>query len=161
MELCKRYILLIATRLDMLAAVAIFAMMSLTCADVILRLFRKPIPGTYEMVSFLGALAVSFSLAHATADKAHVAVSLIVRLLPQKAQGVLDMGISGLGGALFALISWQSVIYGMDCQASGEVSMTLQLPLYPVIYGIAFGSAMVCLVMLVDFFNAFAKVKQS
>ena len=71
------------------------------------------------------------------------------------------MGISGLGGALFALISWQSVIYGMDCQASGEVSMTLQLPLYPVIYGIAFGSAMVCLVMLVDFLNAFAKVKQS
>ena len=45
------------------AWVAIVVMMLLTCADVVLRYFRKPIPGTYELVCFLGAAAVAFSMA--------------------------------------------------------------------------------------------------
>ncbi|GAG16797.1 unnamed protein product, partial [marine sediment metagenome] len=57
--------LLLARRLDMIAALAIFIMMTLTCVDVFLRyFFRKPIPGTYEIVALLGAVAVSFAMAH-------------------------------------------------------------------------------------------------
>jgi len=44
-----------ANRLYWIAGSAIVAMMLLTCTDVVLRYFRKPIPGTYELVCFLGA----------------------------------------------------------------------------------------------------------
>jgi TRAP-type C4-dicarboxylate transport system permease small subunit len=159
MAVFKTHIFLLARKLDMLAAVAIVAMMCLTCADVLLRLFRRPITGTYELVSFLGALAVSFALAHTTAEKSHVAVSLVVRVLPQKIQGIIEGLVSLAGIVLFALISWQSVLYGMDCQQCGEVSLTLELPVYPIIYGIAFGAAVVCLVLLADLMDAIAKVK--
>jgi len=159
MTALKTHILLLARRLDILAAVAIVAMMFLTCADVLLRLFRRPITGTYELVSFLGAIAASFAIAHTTAEKSHVAVSLIVRLLPQKLQGIIESCVSLLGIFLFALISWQSIRYGMNCQQCGEVSLTLELPVYPIIYGIAFGAAVVCLVLLTDFMDAIAKVK--
>ena len=55
----QKHSLLLARRLDMVAAVAIFAMMALTCVDVFLRyFFRKPIPGTYEIIALLGAVAV-------------------------------------------------------------------------------------------------------
>ena len=56
------------------------------------------------------------------------------------------------------LIAWQSVLYGMDCQRAGEVSLTLQLPFYPVIYGVAIGAGAVCLVLLLDFLNAIEKL---
>ncbi|MBC8457922.1 MAG: hypothetical protein H8D67_08005, partial [Deltaproteobacteria bacterium] len=73
-----------------IAGIAIVIMMLLTCVDIILRLgvtayhkyhwaflspFR-PIPGTYELVCFLGAVAVSFAMAHTSVEKGHVAVSL-------------------------------------------------------------------------------------
>ena len=155
----KRFSLVLAQKLDMVAAIAIVAMMSLTCADVVLRLFRKPVPGTYEIVSFLGAVAVSFAIAHTSAEKGHVAVNLIVRVLPKRVQGIIESIVSLSGIILFALIAWQSVLYGMDCQRTGEVSLTLQLPFYPVIYGVALGTAAVCLVLLVDLVNAIARLK--
>ena len=153
--------LLLARRLDMIAAMAIVAMMSLTCADVILRMFRKPILGTYEIVSFLGAVAVSFAMAHTTAERGHVAVSLIVQLFPKRLQGIIEGVMSIFGIILFGLIAWQSVLYGIDCQRSGEVSLTLQLPFYPVIYGLAVGAVVVCLVLLADLVEAIGKVKDT
>jgi len=134
-------------------------MMALTCADVILRLFRMPIPGTYEIVSFMGAVAVSFAVARTSVENGHVAVSLVVQLLPKRAQGLVEGIIAILGIILFALIAWQSTLYALDCQRSGEVSLTLQLPFYPIIYGIAFGAVIVCLVLLVDFLDAIASMR--
>lgn len=57
--------LLLARRLDIVSATAIFVMMALTCVDVFLRFFSYAYPRTYEIVSFLGAVAVSFAIAHA------------------------------------------------------------------------------------------------
>jgi TRAP-type C4-dicarboxylate transport system permease small subunit len=152
--------LLLARRLDMIAAMAIFVMMSLTCVDVFLRyFFRKPIPGTYEIVALLGAVAVAFAMAHTSVEKGHVAVSLIVQLFPKRLQGIIESIISIFGIILFGLIAWQSVLYGVDCQRSGEVSMTLQMPFYPIIYGVALCAGIVCLVLMVDLANAIVKVK--
>jgi len=158
----KKNFLSLARRLDMIAAIAVFAMMSLTCVDVFLRyFFRMPIPGTYEIVALLGAVAVSFAMAHTLAEKGHVAVSLIVQLFPKRLQGIIECMISIFGIILFGLVAWQSVLYGMDCQRAGEVSLTLELPFYPIIYGVALGAGVVCLVLLVDLADAIVKVKDT
>lgn len=149
----------LAQKLGIVAAAAIFFMMALTCADVFLRFFRMPIPGTYEIVSFMGAVAVSFAVAHTSVEKGHVAVDLVVQLLPKRAQAVIESIIAGFGIILFALIAWQSFVYALDCQRSGEVSLTLQMPFYPIIYGVAVGAGIVCLVLVVDLVNAAAKVR--
>lgn len=147
-----------AHALDMLAAAAIVTMMVLTCADIVLRFFRRPITGTYEIIAFLGALTVACAVAHTSAEKGHVAVNLVVRLLPQRAQGLVESVVALLSLLLFALIAWQSVLYGLASQRAGEVSLTLQIPLYPIIYGVAFGTGAVCLVCLVDLFDALLKL---
>ena len=154
------------------AGTAIVLMMFLTCADVILRLgvtlyhryhlwflspFR-PIPGTYELVCFLGSVAVAFAMAHTSVEKGHVAVSLVVQLLPQRVQALIDTTTGIFGFILFALLSWQSVLYANDLRESGEVSLTLQLPFYPFVYGIGFAAASVCLVLLVDISTNLVKV---
>jgi hypothetical protein len=50
------------------------------------------------------------------------------------------------------------VLYGNDLYTSGEVSLTLQLPFYPFVYGIGFSAAAVCLVLLTDLFKNLMKV---
>ena len=148
----------IAKAFDVIAAFALVCMMGLTCADVILRLFRHPIHGTYEMVSFLGVIAVSFAIAHTSAEKGHVSVNLLVRLLPQKTQAILELIVALFSTALLGVISWRAVIYAEKLRMSGEVSPTLQLPFYPIVLGLAVASAMACFVLLTNVFAAFEKI---
>ena len=147
-----------ASRLYWVAGSAIVAMMLLTCTDVVLRYFRKPIPGTYELVCFLGAVAVAFAMAHTSVEKGHVEVSFVVNLLPQRIQGLIESITTSFGLIFFVLIAWQSVIYANDLRLSGEVSLTLELPFYPFVYGISFSAAIVCLILLSNLFNNLLKI---
>ena len=137
---------------------AIVLMMLLTCADIVLRLFRMPIPGTYEVVCFLGAVAVAFAMAHTSNEKGHVAVSLVVRLLPSRLQGIIEIVTGVCVLILFILIAWRSALYAESLRVSREVSLTLKLPFYPFIYGIAFSAAVVCLVKVTDIYKSLLKV---
>jgi TRAP-type C4-dicarboxylate transport system permease small subunit len=147
-----------ASRLYWVAGSAIVAMMLLTCTDVVLRYFRKPIPGTYELVCFLGAVAVAFAMAHTSVEKGHVAVSFVVSLLPQKIQELIESITTSFGLIFFVLIAWQSLIYANDLRLSGEVSLTLELPFYPFVYGISFSAVIVCLILLSNLFNNLLKM---
>ncbi len=107
--------------LNWLSAASLVAMMLLTFIDVLLRIFRYPIPGTYEMVGFLGALVVSFSLAHTSLERGHIAVDFLVSKLPAKAQRIVDRVNSLICAGLFGLISWQSVVYALSSKENGVV----------------------------------------
>ncbi len=135
---------------NVLAGAAIVAMMLLTCADVVLRLFRRPVPGTYEIVGFLGTVVIAFSMAYTSLEKGHIAVELLVEKLPRRLQSGIEAAVSLIGTALFGLLTWQSAIYAADLRHSGEVSVTLTMPIYPFIYGIAAGSGLLTLVLLVE-----------
>ncbi len=154
----ERSILSITQKFNGVAAAAVVIMMVLTCADVILRFFRHPIPGTYEMVGLLGAIVVSFSLAHTSVMRGHISVEFIVQKLPKTAQIVIDGINSLLGTALFGLITWQSMLYASNLMHTGEVSLTLQMPIYPFVYGIAIGSGMLCVVLLTDFLQSLKRI---
>jgi len=153
------------------AGISIVAMMLLTCADVALRFcvtiyhsthwefltpFR-PIAGTYELVGYMATVAVAFAMAHTTVEKGHVAVSFVVDLLPTRVQTVIATITNSCGLLFFILIAWRSLLYGSHLKASGEVSLTLQLPFYPFAYGIAFAALAVCPVLLTDLLKNLVK----
>ncbi|WP_319525522.1 TRAP transporter small permease [uncultured Desulfosarcina sp.] len=140
----------LASAFNGIAAVAVVGMMVLTCLDVLLRLLRHPIPGTYEIVCMLGAVFVSFSLARTTVDQGHIAVDFLVQRLPNRFQHAVEAVNAGICALLFTVICRQCVIYALDLKASGEVSMTLQMPLFPFVFGIALGSAMLSVVLYVS-----------
>lgn len=144
----------ISAGFNTVAGAAVVVMMLLTCADVLLRLLRHPIPGAYELVGFLGTVIVSFSLALTSLSKGHIAVEIVVARLPRRVQTAIEAVTSMIGAALFALITWQSLIYALDMRQSGEVSVTLTMPIYPFIFGIAAGSALLVLVLLLDSLRA-------
>ena len=55
-----------------------------------------------------------------------------------------------MGTILFGLIAWQSVAYAIDLRQSHEVSLTIQMPIYPFAYGIAIGCGLLCLILLFE-----------
>lgn len=141
--------------LNWLSAASIVTMMLLTFFDVVLRLFRHPIPGTYEMVGFAGAVMVSFSLGHTSLERGHIAVDFLVSKFPNKIQLIIDRVNTLVCTGLFSLIAWQSVFYALNTKKSGEVSMTLQMPVYPFIFGIAAGCGLLSIVLLLRFLLSF------
>jgi TRAP-type C4-dicarboxylate transport system permease small subunit len=141
--------------LNRIAAVSVAAMMLLTCADVILRLFRFPIPGTYEMVGFLGAVFVSFSLAKTSLDQGHIAVNFFVSRFPPKLRRTVSAFNIFISAVLFGLAFWYCLYDALDSKQVGEVSLTLQMPIYPFILGTAIGCGSLCIVLIFQFFNLF------
>jgi TRAP-type C4-dicarboxylate transport system permease small subunit len=147
----------LARSINWLAAIAIMVMMLLTTADVILRYFRHPIPGTYEIVGFLGSIGVGFALASTSMQNGHVAVSVLLQRLSRKTQSVVEAVNSLLAAGFFSLVTWQSVVLGNDLRRTGEVSLTLEMPFYPFVYGIAVGCATLTLVLILDFLASTAR----
>jgi len=132
------------------ASVSVIAMMFLTCADVILRYFRCPIPGTYEMVGLLGSIFVSFSLAKTSLDNGHIAVDFFFQKFPPALQKIIEYVNILICTILFGFITWYSFLYAIDLKRTGEVSMTLQIPIYPFVLGITLGCAMLCIILVLQ-----------
>lgn len=143
----EKFVTSLSWVLDQIAGWSLVAMMSLTVADVILRFFRRPILGTYEIVGLMGAIVIAFAMPYTTLQRGHVAVEIVVSSLSTSTRAIVSLVTRILSIILFALIAWECSRYGYDLKAAGEVSMTLRLPFYPILYGIAFAAAVVCLVI--------------
>jgi TRAP-type C4-dicarboxylate transport system permease small subunit len=149
-----------AVGFNWVACISIVIMMLLTTADVIMRLVATPIPGVYEIVGLLGVVAVSFSLAYTSVEKGHIAVEFLVRKLPRQTQAVVAAANDLLSLVLFFFICRQCVVYAGVLKQSGEVSLTIQMPIYPFVYGIAIGCAALCIVLLMELIQSIRRIVQ-
>ncbi len=136
--------------LNIIAGITLTFMMSITVADVILRSFRRPIVGTYELVAFSGAVVIGFSLPFTSWVRGHIYVDFIISRFSKKIRNAFNIVTRCMVIWLFLMIGWNLIKYGMDLQKSGEVSLTLQMPFYPVAYGIGICCFIQCLVIGCD-----------
>ena len=133
-----------------IAGLALVFMMTLTTCDIILRIFGKPIIGTYEIVAFSGGVVIGFSTPITSFMRGQIFVDFFYQKFPMVTQNILNTTTRLVDIALFGIISWNLMIMARDMYRSGEVSLTLQLPFYPVAYGIAFAMFVQCLVLVCD-----------
>lgn len=136
--------------INFIGGVSLSFIMFLTVADIILRYFRKPIVGTFEIVAFSGAVVIGFSVPFTTWVKGHVNTDFLILRFSEKKRNVFHIFTRCLGIGLFFIIGLELMKYGMDLKKSGEVSPTLTLPFYPVAYGLGICSFIQCLVLLCD-----------
>ncbi|WP_347489568.1 TRAP transporter small permease [Desulfoscipio sp. XC116] len=136
--------------IDKIAGLCMVSAMLLAVANIFLRaLFSRPILGVYEYVVFLTVVTIGLSLAYCAVQDGHIAVSFVFDRLPLKLQGPVDLIINTAACLFWSLCAWQVGVYAGSTAASGIVSPTSQLPLYPFIYLVAFGLAVLALVLLV------------
>ena len=137
----------LARALHWAGAVALASMMFLTVADVVLRSFRQPIVGTYELVGFLGALAIGFSLPQTSLDRGQVLMDFLARHLRPGPGRVLQVLTRAVGVTLFAVLAWNLAAMGFDLKRSGDVTPLLNLPMWLLAFAIALACALESLVL--------------
>jgi TRAP-type C4-dicarboxylate transport system permease small subunit len=135
------------------AGLGLLTMMLVTCADILLRVFRISFKGAYDIVKIAAAITIASGLPYTTAIKGHVAVEFFYHRLGHRGRVVADTSIRLLIMSLFVLFTWQLLRYGTSLRQSGEVSMTLQLPVFWVPYVMAFDCSVVVLVTLYHLFH--------
>lgn len=134
--------------LGIIAGAGLMVMVLVTALDVVLRVFRISLTGDYDITKIAGAITIAAALPYTTAIKGHVAIEYFFHKLGRRGRVIVDSVMRLLGMTLFSFLAWQSVQYGNALKRSGEVSLTLQLPVFWVPYVLAVSCVLVVLVTL-------------
>jgi TRAP-type C4-dicarboxylate transport system permease small subunit len=134
---------------ELVGLAGLLTMMMVSCINAVsAKLFLWPLPGQVDIVELAQIVAISFALASTKMVGQHVQVEYFASKLPRRAQAVLDIIISLILITLFVLIIWRSLILGYSFQATGQVSLSARIPLYPFPYAIALACIPICLMFL-------------
>jgi TRAP-type C4-dicarboxylate transport system permease small subunit len=133
----------------LISGITLASMLVFTVLNVVMRAFRKPIVGDYEVISFLGAVVVGFALPYTSWVKGHVAVDFLLEKLSKHAGGRIQVATRIASTALFLWIGWNFVVLSLDLIKTKEVTQLLKVPYYP----ISFALALCCLFQCVTFLS--------
>jgi TRAP-type C4-dicarboxylate transport system permease small subunit len=134
----------ISAWLERIAIVGALGMILGTMIDVIgSKAFNWPLPGGTEVVYLFQIIAIAGALAISQIDGRHVRIELIDRL-PQPGKGIVHSLVAILGLVLFIVLVWQSFVYALALKAANEITVTINIPLFP----FAIWQALCCIPMV-------------
>ena len=141
-----------------MGAGVLVAMMLVITTDVCLRyFFNRSILGTYEIVSYMMVVIVGLGIAHTAVEKGHINVDLVVSRFPPGTQAIIESIVTLVGCILFCFIAWQSVIQAKTQQLAGTTSEVLGVPVYPFVWVVFAGSAVLTAVLLYQFAESLSR----
>ena len=94
------------------AGVSLLGVTLLATANVALRIFRVPVSGTYEVVSFLGAIVTAGALGYTQKRRHHIVVDILSEKYPPRLKRAVDRVSHVVMFFLFSIVSWQTMRYG-------------------------------------------------
>lgn len=142
------------------SVLALLGMMLLTASDVVLRYGGYPIKGTFDIVGLLGTIVIGLPIAYTQVLRRHIAMEFIESVGPKLMQTITKSITCWLGITIYALIAWQCALLGAKLRAIHQVSDTIEIPLYPFPYVIAFGCALNSIVVFLEFCKLFTKLDE-
>ena len=148
----------LGTIFNLIACASLFAMILLTCLDVSMRyFFSRPLTGTYDMVGLMGAVIAAFAMPYTMLEKGHVAVEILIQSLSRGKQLFVETATHMVAILLFLVLVWQCLLLASDMKAAGEVTPTLLLPFYPIVYCMAACFFVLCLAILLNLLHLWLK----
>lgn len=138
----------IARLMALLAFIALFIMMSIVCVDVIFRACGHPLKGSYDWVRVLGVIVVACALPMTTATKGHVAIEYFFQMLNHAGRVIVDTIMRVIMIIGFSLAAVECVRRGFRFLHNGEVTQTIQLPIFWVPWVMAAACAVTVFVII-------------
>ena len=134
-----------------LGGIVLLWLMGLTVVAVAMRyVFNAPILGAQDISELSLVLVVFLALAYCGWTGGHVAVDLISMFLKPEILRWTDSLVRAISGLLFVYVTWQTMRQGLDALEFGEASNLVEIPHFPFILVVAFGSAVYALVLFVQ-----------
>lgn len=136
--------------LVLIGGIFIVGMILLTCGNIFLRMIWVPIPGTFELMGYFGAVVAAFALAYTQIKRGHIAVDVLVNTFSKPVQKLLQALNHAVAFIFFGCAAWQVAVKAAVLRQTGEVSETLRIIYYPFTYAVAVGCLVLALALLVD-----------
>jgi TRAP-type C4-dicarboxylate transport system permease small subunit len=130
-------------------------MMVVTTDVLMRRLLDITIKGSFEISTSLLVVMVFCAVAWVMVVHGHVEVDVFTRRYPKSFQKPLSAIALFLSFIIVALMCWGSIILGLQQLKIGESSVLLKIPVAPFVFTVAVGSALLCLVILIQFIRVF------
>lgn len=141
-----------------ISGAAMVAMMAFVCIDVVLRYLGRPILGSNDIVSLLLVVLIAFAMGHTHALKRQTRITILITRFYSRTQAILETVTNCASFCLFCLLVWQICDLARRIWLSGEVSMTLGIPLHPFLFCVAIGCLLNALVIVLDVVQSIKKV---
>jgi len=136
------------------AGLFLLAMITITGANIVIRLFWTPIRGTFELMGYFGAIVTALALGYTQIKRGHIAVDIVVLRFSENTQRILHAVNHLVCMAFFSIVTWQVFKYASTLRETGEVTETLQIIYYPFTYAVALGCLILAFTFLVDFLKS-------
>ncbi|MFH0976527.1 MAG: TRAP transporter small permease subunit [Spirochaetota bacterium] len=146
--------------LNSIAEFVLIFMMLLTMADVVLRIFGRPIVGTYELVAMTGAIVIGFAVPQTSWDRGHVFVDFLIEHRTPAVRNIVFIITRIIGIIIISLLSYNLFKKGASLQKAGEITGTLHIPCFYAAYALAFCFFIESLTLVTDIFKLFITEEQ-
>ena len=144
-----------------IGGIFLVGMIVLTCGNILFRIIWVPIPGTFELMGYSGAVVAAFALGYTQIKKGHIAVDVLVNTFSKPVQKLVQSINLLVGVIFFGLAAWQVAIKASVLRQTGEVTETLRIIYYPFTYAVSVGCLVLALVLLIDLIKLFVPYKES
>ncbi|MDR2018772.1 MAG: TRAP transporter small permease [Syntrophobacterales bacterium] len=153
-NMLDKFLTAVTKVLNVIGGSALTFMMFLTVADVLMRAGGRPILGTYEIVGLALAIVIGFGIPSVSMDRSHVYMEFLLDKMPGNWRQIFNTFTRLLCIFLFIIIGYNLFSVGNEFHTSGEVSPTLELPFFPVAYGVG----VCCFIEVLVFVNDIIKI---
>ena len=144
--------------LGIAASAILFAMMTLTFVDVVLRyVFNRPLRGGFEVTELMLLVLIFAGLPLVTHANEHVTMDLVDRLLGAPARDALIRIVELFSAALMFLLTWLMWIKAGKVAGYGDTTDVLRIAVGPFVY---FMTAMIALSGLIHLARVFAAARE-
>jgi len=139
----------IITNLGRLGCIMFLAVAVIITIEVIMRfIFRSPTSWATEITSLLCIIASFLLFAYTLQEKGHTRVDFITAMLPKKSVFFLELFTSVLGLLYCGILTWYGIKMIQSSILMGEVTQTLQMPLWIPQLSVPIGSGLMFLQLL-------------
>jgi TRAP-type C4-dicarboxylate transport system permease small subunit len=141
--------------LSWVASVALSIMILFVVSNVLSRFFfKKPLPGTIEVIELVAVVIVFFSVAYTESKRGHIYVELLVSRLSRRVQAVLASMMYFLAAVFFAVMGWRGGVLAWSYLVPRvRETYVLSIPIAPFLFVIALGSFVLALETLIHVFD--------
>ncbi|WDP92292.1 MAG: TRAP transporter small permease [Desulfobacter sp.] len=147
----EKTIAAVSTALKWTGSLFLAMMMFLTALDVACRyMLNAPIAGALELVEYMMAVLIPFSVAYCAYCRAHVSVEFIMEKFPRRVRKAVYIPVSLVSLAFLGVITWQTCLYVVETFESKLTSSVLLIATYPFVIPIALGMGAFTLILLHD-----------
>lgn len=131
------------------ACVVLLLTMVMAVVNMVGRPLKVPVQGSFELMGLGGALIVALTLGYSQESRTHISVDILFNTFPPRLKAVCIATGDLVCSVFFGIAAWQMGRFGFKLYTTGEVSETLGLPVYPVVFAVAAGLAGLALTQLV------------